>query len=119
VATVRRGWEHRIDEVLPGVHVPAVIVRGSRDPLVSRSWARKAASLLPNGRALEVRRGPRLLGQGSPGALVSIIEEHVAAVAAGARPRADGTLPIHLVTAAHRRRPEARPRKARAGPPRA
>jgi pimeloyl-ACP methyl ester carboxylesterase len=119
MATVRRGWEHRIDEVLPSVRVPAVVVRGSRDPLVSRSWARKAASILPNGRALEVRGGPRLLGHGSPAALASIIEEHVAAVAAVARPRADGTLPIHLVTAAHRRRPEARPRKARAGPPRA
>ena len=52
-------------------------------------------------------------------ALASIIEEHVAAVAAVARPRADGTLPIHIVTAAHRRRPEAQPRKTRAGPPRA
>jgi pimeloyl-ACP methyl ester carboxylesterase len=119
VATVRRGWEHRIDEVLPGVHVPAVVVRGSKDPLVSRSWARKAAALLPNGRALEVRDGPRLLGHGSPAALASIIEEHVAAVAAVARPRAGGTLPIHIVTTAHRRRPEARPRKTRAGPPRA
>jgi pimeloyl-ACP methyl ester carboxylesterase len=119
VATVRRGWEHRMDEVLPGVHVPAVVVRGSRDPLVSRSWARKAAALLPNGRALEVRGGARLLGHGSPAALASIIEEHVAGIAADARPRADGTLPIHLVTTAHRRRPEARPRKTRAGPPRA
>ena len=67
LATIRRGWEHRIDEVLPGVHVPAVVVRGSRDPLVSRAWARKAAALLPNGRALEVRGGPRLLGHGSSG----------------------------------------------------
>jgi pimeloyl-ACP methyl ester carboxylesterase len=116
LATIRRGWEHRIAEALPGVHVPAVVVRGSRDPLVSRSWARKAAALLPNGRALEVRGGPRLLGHGSPAALASIIEEHVAAVAAVARPRAGGTLPIHIVTAAHRRRPEARPRKTRAGP---
>jgi pimeloyl-ACP methyl ester carboxylesterase len=119
LATLRRGWEHRMDEVLPGVHVPAVVVRGSRDPLASRSWARKAAALLPNGRALEVRGGPRLLGNGSPAALASIIEKHVAGVAAIARPRADGTLPIHIVTAAHRRRPEARPRKTRAGPPRA
>ena len=72
----------------------------------------------PTGGAFEVRGGPRLLGHGSPAALASIIEEHVAAVAADARPRADGTLPIHIVTAAHRRRPEARPRKTRAGPPR-
>jgi pimeloyl-ACP methyl ester carboxylesterase len=118
LATVRRGWEYRIDQVLPGVHVPAVVVRGSRDPLVSRSWARNAASLLPNGRALEVRGGPRLLGHGAPVALARIVDEHVAAVAAAARPRADGTMPIHLVTAVHRRRPEARPRKTRAGPPR-
>jgi hypothetical protein len=96
-----------------------VVVRGSRDPIVSRAWARKAAARLPNGRALEVRGGPRLVGHGSPSALARIVEEHVAAVAAIAGPRADGTLPIHVVTAAHRRRPEARPRKTRAGPPRA
>jgi len=77
LATIRRGWEHRIDEVLPGVHVPAVVVRGSRDPLVSRAWVRQAAAILPNGRALEVRGGPRLLGHGAPAALASIIEGQI------------------------------------------
>jgi len=46
-------------------------------------------------------------------------DEHVAAVTATSDNRTDGALPIPLVTATHRRRVAARPRKARAGPARA
>ena len=105
LATIRRGWEHRIDEVLPGVHVPAVVVRGSRDPLVSRAWARKAAALLPNGRALEVRGGPRLLGHGSPAAL---------ARSSRSTSRRSRPLPVPAPTA--RCRSTSSPRRIGAGP---
>jgi pimeloyl-ACP methyl ester carboxylesterase len=118
IATFRNGLAHRIDRVLPDVHVPAVVVRGGRDPVVPRTWARAAAALLPNGRALEIRGSGRIVGYGAPAALARIVEEHVAAVASVARPHGDGTMPMHIVTAVHRRRPAARPRRARAGPPR-
>jgi len=52
----RRGWrtlhhalEDRIEENLPRVRVPALIVRGSRDPICSQRWAEKTARLLPEG----------------------------------------------------------------------
>jgi hypothetical protein len=94
-------------------------VRGGRDAVASRAWARAAAALLPNARAVEIRGAARAVGQGAPGALARIVEEHVAAVAATVRPHSDGALPIHIVATAHRRRPTARPRRTRAGPPRA
>ena len=118
-ASIRCGWAHGIADTLPGVSTPAVVVRGGRDPLVSRSWARAAAALMPNARALEIPRAARAVGQSAPDALARIIDEHVAAITATVRTRTDGALPIPLVTATHRRRAEARPRKARAGPPRA
>ena len=119
-ATLRRGWAHRIEGVLPEVRAPAVVVRGSRDPLVSRAWARQAAAIMPNARALEIRGAARAIGQSAPEALARIVEEHVAAItAATGATRTDGALPIPIVTATHRRRVDARPRKARAGPPRA
>ena len=119
VATLRGGWTQGIAELLPAVHAPAIVIRGGRDPLVSRSWARDAAACMPNARALEIPSADRTVGQSAPDALARIIDEHVTATTAAARPRTDGALPIPLVTATHRRRAEARPRKARAGPPRA
>ncbi|HEU5203358.1 MAG TPA: alpha/beta hydrolase [Candidatus Limnocylindrales bacterium] len=119
VASLRVGWAHRIEAVLPDVRAPAVVVRGSRDPLVSREWAREAAALMPNARALEIGGAVRAVGQSSPEALARIVDEHVALITAGSDNRTDGALPIPIVTATHRRRVDARPRKARAGPPRA
>jgi pimeloyl-ACP methyl ester carboxylesterase len=119
-ATLRHGWAHRIEEILPEVHAPAVVVRGGRDPLVSRAWAREAAALLPNARAVEIGGAARAIGQSAPEALARIVEEHVATLTvAGSATRTDGALPIPIVTTTHRRRADARPRKARAGPPRA
>jgi pimeloyl-ACP methyl ester carboxylesterase len=103
-ATLRRGWAQGIADMLPDVRAPAVVVRGGRDPLVSRSWAREAAALMPNARAVEIPGAARAVGQSAPDALARIIDEHVAAITitATARPRTDGALPI----------------PARAGPPR-
>jgi pimeloyl-ACP methyl ester carboxylesterase len=119
IATMRAGWAHRIERLLPEVRVPVVVVRGSHDPLTTRSWARRAAELVPNGHALEIGGAGRAIGRRAPDALSQIVDEHVAAVAEGIRPHGSGVLPIPLVSATHRRRAQARPRKARAGPPRA
>ena len=119
VASLRLGWAHRIEAVLPEVRAPAVVVRGSQDPLVSREWAREAAALMPNARALEIGGAIRAVGQSAPEALARIVDEHVAAVTAASDNRTDGALPIPIVTATHRRRVAARPRTARAGPRRA
>jgi pimeloyl-ACP methyl ester carboxylesterase len=52
-AGARHMFEHRIEDVLPKVTAPAVVVRGERDPIVSQEWAERVTELLPNGR-LEV-----------------------------------------------------------------
>jgi pimeloyl-ACP methyl ester carboxylesterase len=119
IATMRGGWGHRIERALPRVRVPVVVVRGSHDPLTTRSWAVRAAELVPIGHALEIQGAGRAIGQRAPAALARIVDAHVATVAQGIRPHDTGTLPIQLVTATHRRRAQARPRKARAGPRRA
>jgi pimeloyl-ACP methyl ester carboxylesterase len=50
----RRALEHRVDEVLPRVEHPTVVVRGAHDTICSAAWAREAASLLPNGRLVTI-----------------------------------------------------------------
>jgi hypothetical protein len=91
------------------------VVRGGNDPLVPRDWARAAAALAPLGRAIEVGAAGHAVQYGRPGAVAMVVEDVVASVSGDARPL-EGTLPIHIVTATHRRRPTARPRRTRAGP---
>jgi pimeloyl-ACP methyl ester carboxylesterase len=58
LASARRMVEHRIEERLPLVTQPAVVVRGERDPIVPQSWGEHAAALLPKGRLEVVPRAP-------------------------------------------------------------
>ena len=48
--TFRYALQDHIEERLPQVQVPALVVRGSRDPIVPQGWAEEAARLLPKGR---------------------------------------------------------------------
>jgi len=48
--TLRYALEDRIEEKLPYVRVPTLVVRGSRDPIATQRWAKEATRLLPMGR---------------------------------------------------------------------
>jgi 2-hydroxy-6-oxonona-2,4-dienedioate hydrolase len=56
-AGTRRAWrtfryalEDRIEEKLPHMRVPTLVVRGSRDPIATQRWAKEVTGLLPMGR---------------------------------------------------------------------
>jgi 2-hydroxy-6-oxonona-2,4-dienedioate hydrolase len=56
---LRRGWEtmqialaDRIEEKLPRLSMPVLIVRGAHDPIVSQRWVEELVRLLPNGRLI-------------------------------------------------------------------
>jgi 2-hydroxy-6-oxonona-2,4-dienedioate hydrolase len=48
--TFRHCVRHRIEDVLPRVGAPTLVVRGERDPIVPQRWAEEATALLPDGR---------------------------------------------------------------------
>ncbi|HEX7125400.1 MAG TPA: alpha/beta fold hydrolase [Thermodesulfobacteriota bacterium] len=52
--TFRHALRHPMADTLTRVTAPTVVVRGSRDPLVSRRWAETASRLLPRGRLVEL-----------------------------------------------------------------
>ena len=52
LATFRAALADRIEEKLPGVAVPALVVRGDRDPIVPERWAVEVARLLARGRLI-------------------------------------------------------------------
>jgi pimeloyl-ACP methyl ester carboxylesterase len=53
----RHALEHRIEDVLPAVLQPSVVVRGAHDPICPEAWAREAAALLPRGRLVTIAGG--------------------------------------------------------------
>lgn len=48
--TFRHGLDHRIEDDLPFLRVPTLVVRGGRDPIAPQAWAEEVARTLPNGR---------------------------------------------------------------------
>lgn len=50
IHTLRVFINDEIEDKLPLVHVPTLVVRGARDPIVPDRWANRAVDLLPHGR---------------------------------------------------------------------
>jgi 2-hydroxy-6-oxonona-2,4-dienedioate hydrolase len=48
-ATIRMALEDRIEDKLPGITAPTLVVRGEKDPLVPQRWAEEVVRRLPRG----------------------------------------------------------------------
>jgi 2-hydroxy-6-oxonona-2,4-dienedioate hydrolase len=64
--TFRFALEDRIEEKLPRVRVPTLVVRGSKDPIVPQRWAEEATRLLPEGRLAVIPGAPHTLIYNAP-----------------------------------------------------
>ena len=71
--TMRQMIKDHIEERLPRVTVPTLVVRGSNDPLVSPAWAEEATRLLPLGRLAVIPGGAHALNLDSPLELAGVI----------------------------------------------
>ena len=71
--TFRYSLEDPIEEKLPSVRVPALVVRGSWDPVVTQSWAEEVADLLPMGRLVVIPDGPHTLVHNRPLDLARVV----------------------------------------------
>ncbi len=79
-AGTRRGWrtlrhalEDQIEENLPRVRAPALVVRGSRDPICPQRWAEEAARLLPQGRLVVLPGAAHAANFGAPARFAGLI----------------------------------------------
>lgn len=62
-----------IEQKLPRIEIPTVVVRGSRDPIVPQRWAEEAASLLPEGRLVVLPGEAHTVNFGAPLELARVI----------------------------------------------
>jgi len=61
LATYRLALRHRVEERLPRVTAPTLVVRGPDDPIVSQEWAETVAGLLPAGQLVVTDSGAHTL----------------------------------------------------------
>ena len=71
----RHALAHRIEQVLPRVEQPAVVVRGSHDPLCPAAWANEAASLLPRGRLVTIAGAAHAAHYSHPQEVARLVRE--------------------------------------------
>jgi len=82
VAGTRRGWstlryamEDRIEEKLPRLRAPTLVVRGSRDPICPQRWAEKMVQILPEGHLAVLPGTAHAANFAAPAELVGVIRE--------------------------------------------
>ncbi|MFF8691151.1 alpha/beta fold hydrolase [Streptomyces sp. NPDC015144] len=68
----------RVEDKLPHVHAPTLVVRGSTDRLVPQEWAEEATALLPSGRLAVVEGAGHMVPHRRPAELASIVREFLA-----------------------------------------
>lgn len=63
----------RIEERLPAVGVPTLVIRGGRDPLVPQEWAEAVVALLPQGHLVTIPGSGHVVHFAAPDAFVDAV----------------------------------------------
>ena len=75
LATARSALADRIEQRLPLILQPAVVVRGENDGFVGERWAENAAALLPRGRLVVVPGEPHAVHYTRPDLIARIVHK--------------------------------------------
>jgi len=73
VRTMRAMMRDRIEDKLPRVRAPTLVVRGSRDPVVPQAWAERVARSLPDGRLVVIEGATHTLNYADPDRLAVVV----------------------------------------------
>lgn len=72
--SLRAALSHHLEERIPLVTVPILIIRGQRDPIVPRRWARElVAAATPRAELVEVPGGAHACHYGQPKAVADLV----------------------------------------------
>jgi pimeloyl-ACP methyl ester carboxylesterase len=72
--TLRYALADRLEERLPALDLPVLVLRGARDPVVSERWTEKVARLLPHGRLAVVPRAAHALQFSHPREVAALLK---------------------------------------------
>ncbi len=71
---VRSMLRDRVEEKLPHIESPTLVVRGSRDRIVPQEWAERVASTLPDGELHVIKGAPHAANYAAPEELANAVE---------------------------------------------
>jgi pimeloyl-ACP methyl ester carboxylesterase len=77
IGTFRYALEDRIEEKLPHVRVPTLVVRGGKDPIVPQRWCEEAVRLLPQGQLAVIPGAGHTVNYNSPVELARLVRAFV------------------------------------------
>jgi pimeloyl-ACP methyl ester carboxylesterase/uncharacterized RDD family membrane protein YckC len=86
LGAARAALEDRIEDRLPLIEQPAVVVHGSDDGFVSLEWAERAAALLPRGRLVVLEAEAHAAHYTRPDLVAAVVRELAAEKHAGVDP---------------------------------
>ena len=75
IATLRHAVRDRIEDKLPAIGVPTLVIRGGVEPIVPPRWAARAAGLLPRGELVVLPGSPHNSNYSAADALVAVTED--------------------------------------------
>jgi len=73
--TLQFALKDRIEEKLPQIRIPALVLRGELDTVVPQRWAEEVAALLPNGKLTTISGGTHGVNYNSPRKFAEAIRE--------------------------------------------
>lgn len=101
--TTREMFRNHIEEQLPQVTAPTLIIRGGIDPTVPQSAAEQMERLLPRGSLLVIKGEPHCVHYTAPQVVCAAIEKHAAQLERRSH-EAAGFQPTHSADVLERRR---------------
>jgi 2-hydroxy-6-oxonona-2,4-dienedioate hydrolase len=84
VLSFRMALEDRIEDKLPAVQAPSLVIRGGRDPIVPQSWAEEITRRLPRGRLVVIPGAPHALNYSRPLEMARVVTPFLEGLRAGA-----------------------------------
>src|SRR4051795_13432919 len=99
LATARSALADRIEDRLPLIEQPTLVVRGSQDPFVSPAWADRVAALLPRSRLVVVPGEPHAVHYTRPDLVGELVRELLLEEGEQTRCQVAGDLPHRHVAA--------------------
>jgi 2-hydroxy-6-oxonona-2,4-dienedioate hydrolase len=79
LATFRHALDDAIEERLPLLEMPTLVVRGTRDPIVPQRWAVEATALLPDGQLRVLPGATHAINHEQPLATARVLRPFLAA----------------------------------------
>lgn len=77
VTTFRYGLQDAIEDHLPGIQIPTLVVRGSRDTVVPQRWAEEVKQLLPQGQFVVIEGAAHDVNYNSPRELAHAVRTFI------------------------------------------